>query len=115
MQVTGSQVLCLLGSFLTESRGKKERYMLLRLLRYAKITKDRQGKTGGNGTSLCVDAKAGHLGEIRGRGEVEDVHVIKNVVSVETAKNEEPRVSEERSMIATWRRRTAKPRARLVL
>lgn len=32
------------GSFLTVSRGKKERYMLLRLLGYAKITKDRRTK-----------------------------------------------------------------------
>ena len=73
------------------------------------------GKTGGNGTSLCVDAKASHLGEISGGGEVEDVHVVKDVVPIEPAKNEEPRISEERSMIATRCRCPAKPRARLVL
>jgi hypothetical protein len=67
------------------------------------------------GTSLCVNAKASHLGEIRSSGKVEDVYVVKDVVSVEPAKNEEPRVGEERSMIPTWRRRPAKPRARLVL
>ncbi len=42
------------------------------------------------GTSLRVDAKAGHLGEICSSGEVEDVHVVKDVVSVEPAKDEEP-------------------------
>lgn len=55
------------GNFLTVSKGKKERYMLLRLLGYAKITKDGRAKLG-DGTSLCVDAKASHLGEISGGG-----------------------------------------------
>jgi hypothetical protein len=35
------------------------------------------------------------LREIRCRGEVEHVHVVKDVVSVEPAKNEEPRVGDE--------------------
>ena len=78
-------------------------------------TKDGQAELGATGTSLCVNAKAGHLGEIRSCGEVENVHVVKDVVSVEPPKDEESRVSEERSMITSWRRRTAEPRARLKL
>lgn len=64
---------------------------------------------------MCVDTKAGHLGEIRSSGEIEDVHVVKHVVPIEPAKNKEPRVSEERSMITTRCGRPAKPRARFVL
>ena len=75
---------------------------------------DRQS-WGCHGTSLCIDAKAGHLWEIRGSGEVEDMHVVKDVVSVEPPKDEEPRVSEERGMIATWSWRPTMPRTRLVL
>ena len=80
--------------------------------------KDRKiwrGKTGEHGTLLCIDAKTSHLGEIRSSGEVEDVYVVKDVMSVEPTKDEEPRVGQERCVIATWRRRSAEPRARLVL
>lgn len=41
-------------------------------------------------SSLCVDAEACHLGEVCSRGEVQHVHVVKDVVSIEPAKNEEP-------------------------
>ena len=40
-------------------------------------------------SSLCVDAEACNLGEVCSRGEVQHVHVVKDVVSVEPAKNEE--------------------------
>ena len=66
-------------------------------------------------SSLCINAKACDLREIRSRGEVQHVHVIKDVVSVEPAKNEEPRVGEERSMVTSWRRGPAESRPRLVL
>ena len=95
--------------------GEKGRYMLLRLIRYAQRSENMEGKVGEHGTLLCVDAKACHLREIRSSGEVEDVYVVKDVVSVEPAKDEEPGVGQERSMITTWRRRSAEPRARLVL
>ena len=60
------------------------------------------GRTGKHGISLCVNAKAGHLREIRSSGKVEDMYIVKDVVSIEPAKNEEPRVGEERSVIAPW-------------
>ena len=41
---------------------------------------------------LRIDTEARDLREVRCRGEVEDVYVVKDVVSVEPAKNEEPRV-----------------------
>lgn len=66
-------------------------------------------------SSLCVNAKACDLREIRSRGEVQHVHVIKDVVSVEPAKNKEPRVGEERSMVTSWRRGPAEGRPRLIL
>ena len=47
---------------------------------------------------MWVDAEACDLWEVRG-GEVEYVHVVKEVVSVEHAENEEPRIGEERGMI----------------
>lgn len=64
---------------------------------------------------MCVDAEARDLREIRRCGEVEHVHVIKDVVPVEPAKDEEPRIGKERGVITPWRRRAAKRRARLVL
>ena len=66
-------------------------------------------------SSLCINAKACDLREIRSRGEVQHVDVIKDVVSVEPAKNEEPRVGEERSVVTSWRRGPAESRPRLVL
>ena len=66
-------------------------------------------------SSLCVNAKACDLREIRSRGEVQHVHVIEDVVSVEPTKNEETRVGEERSMVTAWRRGPAESRSRLVL
>ena len=41
--------------------------------------------------------------------------VVKDVVSVESAKNEEPRVGKERSMIAPWSWGSAEGRSGLVL
>ena len=41
---------------------------------------------------LRIDTEARDLREVRCRGKVEDVYVVKDVVSVEPAKNEEPRV-----------------------
>ena len=41
-------------------------------------------------SSLRVNAEACDLGEIRCRGEVQYVHVVKDVVSVEPAEKEEP-------------------------
>jgi hypothetical protein len=64
---------------------------------------------------LCVDAEACHLGEVRSSGEVEYVHVVKDVVSIEPAKNKESRVGEERGVITSRRRRLAKSWARLIL
>jgi len=40
--------------------------------------------------SLCVDAETCDLGEVRRGGEVKYVYFVKDVVSVEPAKNEEP-------------------------
>jgi len=65
--------------------------------------------------SLCVDAEAGDLGEICCRGEVEHVHVVKNVVSVKPAKDEEPRICEERDMVSTRRGSASEGRPRLIL
>jgi hypothetical protein len=65
--------------------------------------------------SLCVDAEAGDLREICCRGEVEHVHVVKNVVSVKPAKDEEPRICEERGMVSTLRRSASEGRPRLIL
>ena len=42
--------------------------------------------------SLCVNAETCDLGEVRCGGEVEYMHVVIDVVSIEPAKEEEPRV-----------------------
>jgi hypothetical protein len=65
--------------------------------------------------SLCVDVKTCDLGEVRCGGEVEYVHIVKDVVSVEPAKEEESRIGYERGMITPRRRRLAEGRARLIL
>ena len=64
---------------------------------------------------MCVDAEARDLREIRRRGEVEHVHVLKDVVSIIPAEDKEPRIGEERGVISSWRRRAAERRARLIL
>jgi hypothetical protein len=43
------------------------------------------------------------------------MHVVKDVVSVETAKNEEPRVGEDRGVITSRGGGTAKSRSWLIL
>ena len=64
---------------------------------------------------MCVDGEACDLREVRCGGEVEYVHVVKDVVSVEPAEKEEPRIGEERRMITPWRGRLSERRARLIL
>lgn len=64
---------------------------------------------------MCVDGEACDLWEVRGGGEVEYMHVIKDVVSVEPAEKEEPRIGEERGMITPWGGCLSERRARLIL
>jgi hypothetical protein len=64
---------------------------------------------------LYVDGEACNLWEVRRGGEVEYVHVVKDVVSVEPAEEEEPRIGEERGVIAPWRGSLSERRARLIL
>ena len=63
--------------------------------------------------SLCVNAETCDLGEVRCGREVGYIHVVKDLVSVEPAKEEEPQVRQERSMM-TSRRRPAEGRAGLI-
>ncbi len=67
------------------------------------------------GRSLRVNTETCDLGEIRCRRKVQDMHVVKDVVSVEPAKNEEPRVGEDRYVIASWGGGTAESRPWLIL
>ena len=70
----------------------------------------------GDGTSsLCVNAETCDLREVRRGSEVEYMHVVKDVMSVEPAKQEEPRVGQQRSVITSWRRCLTEGRARLIL
>jgi|SRR6266850_5028577 len=55
------------------------------------------------------------LGEVRCGREVEYMHVVKDVVSVEPAKHEEPRVGQQRSVITSRRRHLTEGRAGLIL
>ena len=64
---------------------------------------------------MCVYAEACDLWEVRCSGEVEYVHVVKDVMSVEPAKKEEPRIGEERGMITPLRGGFAVCLARLIL
>jgi hypothetical protein len=66
-------------------------------------------------SSLRVNAEACHLGEIRCRGEVQYVHVVKDVVTVEPAEKEEPRVGEDGGVITSWGGGTTESRPWLVL
>ena len=65
--------------------------------------------------SLRVDAEACDLWEVRCGGEVEYMHVVKDVMSVEPAEKEEPRIGEQRGMITPGCGRLSERRARLIL
>jgi hypothetical protein len=64
--------------------------------------------------SLCVDAEASDLGEVCCRGEVEHVHIVKNLVPVKPSKDEEPRIC-GRGMISARRKSASEGRPRLIL
>ena len=51
-----------------------------------------------------VDEEARHLREVRGGGEVEDVHVVEDLVAGEAAEDEEAAVDERRRVRPAWGR-----------
>ena len=70
----------------------------------------------GDGTSsLYVNAEHCDLEEVRRGSEVEYMHVVKGVISIEPAKQEERRVGQQRSVITSWRRHLTEGRAGLIL
>ena len=65
-------------------------------------------------TSLDVDPEARHLRQVRGAGELEHVHIVKDLAAVEPADDEEPAVGEQRGVVAPRGRRAACDGAALV-
>lgn len=67
------------------------------------------------GGSLDVDAEAGDLREVRRAGEVEDMHVLKHLISVEAAEYEETAIGEARGVVSARTGALAGDLPRLVL
>ena len=67
------------------------------------------------GRSLDVDAEARHLREVRGAGEVEDVHVFVHLKTVEPPEDEDTAVGEACGVVPACGRWPAGDRARFVL
>ena len=67
------------------------------------------------GVSLDVDAEAGDLREVRGAGEVEDMHVFVHLKTVEPPEDEDTAVGEACGVVPACGRWPAGDRARFVL
>lgn len=65
------------------------------------------------GTLSYVDPETRYLGEVRGAGKVEDIHVVKDLVPIEPAEDEEPAVGKEGDVVPARRRRLPSRRPRL--